>query len=170
MVGPPSATSDLRPWHRLLEHYTPDGRLGRLLLAALAGGVGAASLLLAIWSAAASVVLWPLVALAATAAGLGGVALALIVLWPVYLSLIGNVESASAYAETGGAAPSSVAEPSDPDDAVALLKRRYAAGEISETEFESRLDDLLGVDAALAASRSAERRDAERPDRDAERN
>ena len=34
------------------------------------------------------------------------------------------------------------------DDAIATLKRRYATGEISEEEFERRLEDLVAADAA----------------------
>jgi len=168
MIGPQAAESGLSPWHRLLEHYTPDGALGRLLLAAVAGSIGGAALLAAIWAAAASVLLWPLVALASTAVGLVGASLALVALWPVYLSLIGNVESASAYPGAGIAPPPTDAG-TDPDDAVALLKRRYAAGELSEPEFERRLDDLLGADAALAAEAEAARTDG-RADPNSERN
>jgi len=43
---------------------------------------------------------------------------------------------------------------------VALLKRRYATGDITEEEFERRVDDLLDLDAALDSSgRSTERGD-----------
>ena len=36
------------------------------------------------------------------------------------------------------------------DDAIATLKRRYAAGEISDEEFERRVENLVGLSAATA--------------------
>jgi len=38
------------------------------------------------------------------------------------------------------------------DDAVAVLRRRYARGEIDEVEFESRLDDLLEAETVEQAA------------------
>jgi len=174
MGGPPLGTSNRQSWHELVEHYTPEGWLGRLLLAAATGSIGGTALFVVIVSVVNATPFWPITALVSAAVGLAGIGLALVALWPVYLSLIGNVESASAY-PVGGAARSANSAPNrdaadsdagaaDPDDAVALLKRRYAAGDITEAEFERRVDDLFDVDAALDSTRrSGERaRESER--------
>ncbi|WP_135829639.1 SHOCT domain-containing protein [Halorussus halobius] len=170
MDGPPLGKSNRQSWHELVEHYTPDGWLGRLLLAAATGTVGGTALFLAFF-------VWPILAPLAAAVGLAGVGLALVALWPVYLSLIGNVESASAY-PVGGASRTATdadsvfgvdatdstagGDADDSDDAVELLKRRYAAGDITEEEFERRVDDLLDADAALDSSRRSTGRARER--------
>lgn len=171
MDGPPLDRSNRQSWHELVERYTPDGWLGRLLLAAVVGSIGGTALFVAMVSVLNVLPFWPITALVSATIGLAGVGLALVVLWPVYLSLIGNVESASAYPVGDGtrsakstpdrdAAADSDAGATDPDDAVALLKRRYAAGDITEEEFERRVDDLLDLDAALDSSgRSTERGD-----------
>lgn len=97
-------------------------------------------------------------------------------LWPVYLSLIGNVDSAADYMSgTGGsasgsrvaaAAAGSGSEPAPDEsdlDAEELLKRRYAAGDLSREEFERRLDTLLDRDGRRAAGgRGGGRRERER--------
>ncbi|WP_115862561.1 SHOCT domain-containing protein [Halorussus litoreus] len=157
MDGPRLSGSGLHPWHELVEHYTPDGTLGRLLLAAVAGSVGGTALTLTIWVVAVALPFWPILALAMAGGGLAAVGLSLVALWPVYLSLIGNVESPSAYPEGRTSRARDFARDADSagdsDDAVAVLKRRYASGEISKDEFERRLDDLLGLDAALDSSR-----------------
>ncbi|USZ69455.1 SHOCT domain-containing protein [Halorussus salilacus] len=157
MRGPRASTSDLRPWHARIEHYTPDGPLGRFLLATVAGSVGTTGLLFAITTVVEAFAFWPILALLSLSVGLAGVGLALVVLWPVYLSLIGNVESASEYPEGGVVRPP--ARTLDADDAVSVLKRRYAAGEVSESEFERRLDDILGVEAALDSHRESSARE-----------
>ena len=165
MHGPRSSESNLRPWHGLVEHYTPDGSLGRLLLAASSGTVGGSALFIALDSIVQTLPFWPVIALVAGGVGFAFLALTAVVLWPVYLSLIGNVESASAYPE-GGSVERPDRTAAESDDAVTVLKRRYAAGDISEAEFERRLDDLLGFEAVLDSSpRShgdAEGREAER--------
>ena len=134
--------STFRALHRLVEHYTPDGTLGRTLL-------GGAALLCSPflffggWSAALGSGFLPL-ALVSVFAGLLGVVafpFGLLVLWPVYLSLIGNVESPSAYPE-GTATPRANRESAED-----VLKRRYAAGELTRDEFERRLDAVMATGA-----------------------
>lgn len=124
--------STVRSLHRLVEHYTPDGVLGRTLFALSS----AAAAMLALFVAAASGggLLGLLGTVSGVAAVVAATALGLVVLWPVYLSLIGNVDSAAAY-PTG---TDSVPNPAE--SAEAVLKRRYAAGEIDHEEFEARLD------------------------------
>ena len=130
--------STLRALHRLVEHYTPDGALGRTLLGGTAlllapflffggiAGLGGAS------SFAAFVL-----ALFAAVLGVPALLVGVLTLWPVYLSLIGNVESAAAYPD-GAAGPAEERETAED-----ILKRRYAAGELSQEEFERRLDSVL---------------------------
>ncbi|NHN57970.1 MULTISPECIES: DUF1707 domain-containing protein [Halorussus] len=132
--------STVRALHRLVEHYTPDGALGRTLL----GGpalllapfmfLGGVAVLGSAGSFAAFVTALLMVVLSVPALLVGVVSL-----WPVYLSLIGNVESAAAY-------PDGAAGPDDErQTAEDVLKRRYAAGELSQDEFEHRLDSVLAT-------------------------
>lgn len=129
----------IRRWHRLLEHYTPDGRRGRLLLAAIAGPA-------AIWFSGLAVFgLFPpsvrslLGTVVTGAIGFPLAILTIVVLWPIYLSMIGHIESADAYPPA--------ASRSDEWDAaenhVETVKRRYEAGEISESELEQELEAQL---------------------------
>jgi uncharacterized membrane protein len=53
------------------------------------------------------------------------------------------VEPADATAESAATATATAGSGSREDDPVATLRRRYATGEIDETEFERRLDRLL---------------------------
>lgn len=138
MSGPPSERANPRGWHATFEHYTPDGTVGRVVFAALSGtfalvalggtatffGAGLVGVLLGVLSLVVC-----LVAAAATP----------LVLWPVYQSLIGNAESPKAYARGEVRSP----DRDRHEDAAAVLKRRYAAGEISHAEFERRLDAVL---------------------------
>jgi uncharacterized membrane protein len=126
--------------HALIEHYTPDGTLGRLLFGLV---VGAVAMLLS-WIGAVGLVsgqpLGFLVGVPSVGFGLVSAAVALAALWPVYLSLIGNLDSPETYAVGEGLETPEA----DPE---AILQRRYAEGEISRETFERRLDDLLAADA-----------------------
>lgn len=134
-------------WHRLIERYTPDGILGRLLLGAVGCGVSASALTLAVWGAVTFTPLSLAFALLTGVVGLAAGVLGVTTLWPVYLSLIGNVDSPAAYAERVAGSPAAVSAGCETDeDDVARLKRRYAAGDLSEGEFERRLDRLLEAD------------------------
>lgn len=158
-MSPADDTSTLGSLHRLLEHYTPDGTLGRVLFAGCAGLV------------------WPLLLFAAVTAGSGIVglvgsaiafalllattAVGLVVLWPVYLSLIGNVERAADYPDADGR--DRVADSDRDRDAtpVDVLKRRYAAGELDHDEFERRLDRVVD-DPGRPRTRESRTRESER--------
>ncbi|WP_423745491.1 SHOCT domain-containing protein (plasmid) [Haladaptatus sp. SPP-AMP-3] len=83
---------------------------------------------------------------------LGALLFTAVVLWPVYLSLIGNVESAGAYPDSSVSPSSSVGDSDDRDDPVEILKRKYAAGTVSESEFERRLETLLQTEGSPARS------------------
>jgi hypothetical protein len=116
MVGRPSSQSNTRRWHRLVEHYAPDGALGRVLLAAASGSVSGFALLATLFSIAEPnlllFVLFPLWA----GLCLGTAVLTVVALWPVYLSLIGNVASAKDYPRTSS--PSSSSDGSDETDPI----------------------------------------------------
>ncbi len=85
--------------------------------------------------------------------GIPMVLVGLLTLWPLYLSLIGNLESAADYSVPGMDRANPPVEtpqrdPSAKDDVDATdpfadLKRQYAAGDLSEDEFERRLDARL---------------------------
>ena len=142
MSGPDA--SPLRRWHRLLEHYTPDGTLGRLVL----GGpllFLAPILFFGGFATFAGAISFPLflVGLLVFGASIPAAVVGVVCLWPVYLRLIGNVESPEAYPDGTGAVRSTAV---DGDDAEATLKRRYAEGEITHEEFEARLDALFDAD------------------------
>jgi len=94
--------------------------------------------------------------------GLGTAVLTLLLLWPVYLAAIGNVDSPIAYAQKiGSPSKQSAVDPLDhqqttpssdkPDDALVVLRDRYARGEISEQAFEQRLERLLETESVEEA-------------------
>jgi uncharacterized membrane protein len=158
MAGPPR-TDDGRDWHHLIEHYTPDGAFGRVLFTALGTLAVGPSLLLAavIWlgGTVSPFLVLELLGLAALVGGVASFLLSVVVLWPVYLSLIGNLASADAYAvggrSAGGGSRSRGIDADDLDAGdgnrpAAILKRRYAAGEITREEFERRLDSVMDAD------------------------
>jgi hypothetical protein len=159
MVRSPD-TSTPRAVHRLLEHYTPDGTLGRLLLGLSALGVATGLALGGLLSVLGGTLLEVVVGV--TGIGLGAAALlaGLVTLWPLYLSLIGNVASPADYPtgrsrrasrSVGAAAEAPVETSSDvhgDESPEAILKRRYAAGEIGDEEFERRLETVLSAEAS----------------------
>ncbi|WP_135851540.1 SHOCT domain-containing protein [Halorussus salinus] len=135
-----ASTSTFRALHRLVEHYTPDGTIGRTLLG------GTALFLAPVLFLGGSSVLFggaflPIVlfALASVVLSVPTLFVGLVTLWPVYLSLIGNVESPELYPD-GASAPETDGER---ESAEAILKRRYAAGELSREEFERQLNAVL---------------------------
>lgn len=96
------------------------------------------------------VVTFALISLAGLA-GLEGIAGALaIVGWFLLtpLFLFWGEEIADLLFDESTEGPSTGAEAAD-DDALEELKRRYAAGEIDDAEFERRLERLVGVEDAL---------------------
>lgn len=145
MSRPPS---NALGWHDCLEEYTPDGALGRLLFGVVFGlGIGSFLFfagIVQVTGPTSTLFLSELVGLLSVPVGAALLAISLITLWPVYLSLIGNVESASEYRE-GTSGQSSRGRSRDEDDPEEILKRRYAAGELSRSEFERRLDEILDV-------------------------
>ncbi|WP_436346283.1 SHOCT domain-containing protein [Natronorubrum sp. FCH18a] len=138
-----SRRSLVRRFRSRVEHYTPDGALGRWLLGSGVGTVGLWFFALAFFDGTLSIfVSVLLLGLAAPLLLFAG-----LVLWPVYLSLIGNLESPDAYSVGDGttAEPDTASETGG-EDPLEVVKRRYANGEITEAEFEHRLENLLEVD------------------------
>lgn len=121
--------------HDLVESYTPDGTRGRVGLAAVAGPVGVYAFMLAFgflvnpWIG--SLVVVP----GAAVAGVLLTALAVLMLWPVYPSAIGRIDSPAAYPDGS----SDGLEPS-PEE---RLKRQYERGQLSEAELERELEAIL---------------------------
>lgn len=147
-----------------MERYTPDGTLGRLLMGLGGGGVSLYTGVYGLATLFGTTSLGGLIALVFgsvfAVGGAVGLFVALLTLWPVYLSLIGNVDRPAAYGTRNDASTRSVAETSgsptaDGDDPVATLERRYTAGEITHEEFERRLDRL--VDASGDVDRDEDR-------------
>lgn len=126
--------------HALIEHYTPDGTLGRLLFGLVVGSVAGTTLIAGIGGLFLGELGAFVLGVFGIALGAPGVVAALAALWPVYLSLIGNLDSPETYAVGEGLETPEA----DPE---AILQRRYAEGEISRETFERRLDDLLAADA-----------------------
>lgn len=161
------SNSHRREWHARIERYTPDGTLGRWLLGAPLGVVGLWLLALTVfeiprWGLTLAALFWTPVLLGAAIPTL---VLSVLLLWPVYISLIGNIESPRSYSVSGardgtgttasdgelddrsntpnGTTVASDDSPTATDDPLEKLKRRYAAGELSESEFERRLEAHL---------------------------
>ena len=143
MVGPRPSHSNRRRWHALVEHYTPDGALGRLLFAVATGSIGSLLVLLGIFGITAFNIFLFFTGILLAGLGLAAGALTILVLWPVYLSLIGNIDSTRTYSR---GQPLQSSEDTIETDPMAVLQREYAAGNISREEFERRLDDLLAVE------------------------
>ncbi|NEU57407.1 SHOCT domain-containing protein [Halorussus sp. MSC15.2] len=142
-MNQPADTSTFRALHRLVEHYTPNGVLGRTLLGGTALSLAPFLFFGGIEMISPAATFGAFVTgLFATAVGIPAFLLGVFTLWPVYLSLIGNVESAAAYPDGAAEAQTDVETPE------AVLKRRYAAGELSREEFERRLGDVMGTDGA----------------------
>ena len=131
-----SRESTGRRVQRTIEHYTPDGALGRFLFGSVTGSLGLWFLAWAILEP--TMLLLPIVLLGLAVSLL---TLSVTTLWPVYLSLVGNLESPEEY----GVDRTETSEITE-EDPIAALKRRYASGELSESEFERRLDTLLEAD------------------------
>lgn len=154
-----SDTSTLRAVHRLLEHYTPDGTLGRLLLGLMALGVATGLALGGLLSVLGGTLLEFVVGLAGIGSGVVALFVGLVTLWPLYLSLIGNVESPADYptsrsrrtpgsVEAAADAPLGTSSDTHGDESPeAILKRRYAAGDIDDAEFERRLETVMTAEA-----------------------
>jgi uncharacterized membrane protein len=148
-------SSTFRALHRLVEHYTPDGTLGRVLL-------GGTALLLSPFLffggiemvASAATFTAFVMGLFGTVFGVPAFLVAILTLWPVYLSLIGNVESPELYPD-GASAPEADEER---ESAEAILKRRYAAGELSREEFERQLNAVLGTSSDRRIGRADDER------------
>lgn len=135
--------------HRGIEHYTPDSTAGRVFFAFATAGFTGFGVWLAFLGLVLTGGLGALLSLFVLAVGVTVGLLGLVVLWPIYLSLIGHVESASEYPQTGRTASFDGLDEHDgaeEDEPLALLKHQYTSGTISEAEFERRLDHLLGTD------------------------
>ncbi|AEH36041.1 SHOCT domain-containing protein [Halopiger xanaduensis] len=199
----PSGSSSLSSRvHALVERYTPDGALGRFLLGGTIGPFGLWLLALGVFAAPT----WGLAALfwmpVLLGFGLPMVLLSILTLWPIYLSLIGNIDSAAEY-PVGGASSSRTTKSvsttptttdtisragidrdtgdspagADERDPFGDLKAKYENGELSEDEFERRLEERLAngeytVQTDATKGRSSPNRDEptrERRERSSER-
>lgn len=141
MVGERSPREDDRSTRGLVEQYTPDGTIGRFLLATGMGTIAFFSFGFALVGLIEPGTVSNLVGLFFGVLMASTGALAALLLWPVYLSLIGQIESPEAY--DSGATEG----PGEDADAMTALKHEYATGEISESEFERRLERLVDVEA-----------------------
>lgn len=144
--------------HALIEHYTPDGTLGRLLFGLVVGGAAGTALIGGIGGLLLGELGAFVLGILGVVFGTVGVGVALAALWPVYLSLIGNLETPATYA-VGDGVETPEAGPA------AILQRRYAEGEISRETFERRLDDVLAADAGRRDSGDDRRADGPRTSR-----
>ena len=151
----------LRVLHRMIEQFTPDSAGGRSLFAFATVGFAGFSVWLALLGLVLTGGLGAFLSLFVLTVGVTAGILGLVVLWPIYLSLIGHVESASEYSTTGRASSFDGFDEgkSEEDEPLALLKHQYTSGTISEAEFERRLDQLLGTD-RVSAERADDARDA----------
>lgn len=136
---------------RYVEKYTPDSAVGRMIFSIVSGPIAGFSLLLSVGFLYSPVM--PSV-LTVPVTGSVGVALGILtafVLWPVYLSVIGNVPAPSAYAEPVQASSFDVANNvaehrAGENVALQRLRERYATGELSEEAFEKRVESLVATE------------------------
>lgn len=143
MVSPsPTLSATKHRWHGQIEDYTPSGAIGRLLIAILCGPLGILSLYLGVGFFAANGFLWLPIVFFLIGVGIVAGITTIATLWPVYLSLIGNVESARSYSQADTISPTDRSQ-STP---IESLKYRYATGDISDEEFEQGIENLLRVD------------------------
>lgn len=102
-----------------------------------------------------TVVFGPVGSLSSVAIGLGFfVLIPLIVLAPELVPLVDDGEEPERRPPVSNAEPTAQSTPSS--DPVEDLRDRYANGEISQTEFERRLDDLLATEDLELGDRRSE--------------
>ena len=147
----------LRVLHRRIEQFTPDSAGGRGLFAFTTTGFAGVSVWLAFLGLVLTGGLGALLSLIVLTVGAMVGLTGLVVLWPIYLSLLGHVESVSEYPRRTSSFDG-LGEKTEEDEPLALLKHQYTSGTISEAEFERRLDQLLGTD-RVSAERADDARD-----------
>lgn len=151
----PSTSTAIR---QLIELYTPDGTLGRLLLACATGAMG----LFGVWLTA--VLLFAGTTLAALTVGpVTGLLSVLLLtvtvltLWPVYLATIDRVASPTAYSEMLRDSPSSTR--------VEQVTDAYRSGKLSETELDQQLEKALENDSPGSEEPTVQRQERNYPER-----
>lgn len=123
---------------QLVEEYTPDGTVGRLGLATVTGLVGGfmlwfAAIGVVIGTAFSTLVLTPITAIGFFLCSV----LTILTLWPVYLSVIGRVESPAEY--------SAKVRKQSPRSPTEHLKQEYQMGSLSEDDLEQELEAVLNT-------------------------
>lgn len=152
---------------RHVERYTPDGTIGRVILALTSGIASGVSLFVSLAFLFPPVPISLLIVPIFGSIGLGAAVLTLLMVWPVYLSVIGNVDSPTDYAQQVYSSSNRSAIPpldqqqsashnDESDDALVVLRNRYARGEISEQAFERRLEQLLATESIEEAQLNLE--------------
>lgn len=134
-------------WHQLIEHDTPTGTIGRLLFTLLGGVISLSAVgggLTALTGPTVGL-LELLFGLLFSTGGIAGILICLVVLRPVYLSLIGNIEEPAAYGSGARTNRTRELPEEDDGDPIEVRKYRYAAGELSEDKFERRLTDSIDL-------------------------
>lgn len=143
MVSPsPSLPATRHQWNKRFEEYTPSGYLGQILFVIISGSIGLLSLGLSLASLAAPGLFTIPLAVVFAGVGLGASLLMIVMLWSIYLSLIDTGQSTRSHMETGEVSSSD----GDDEGSLEVVKRQYAAGNISEEEFERRVENLLHTD------------------------
>ena len=166
---PPARSRLPRRIQRSIEEYTPNGTVGRLVIAALSGLGSGISLYISLVFFFNPVLISLLFIPLFGSVGVATAALAFLMLWPIYVSAIGNVDSPAGYAANIRA--SSDRQPVDAagsrrtsggndqaDEALTALRNRYARGEISDQAFEQRLERLLETESVDQARLNVDRR------------
>ena len=124
--------------------YTPDGTIGRVTLSGVTGSIGIYSMLVAFgflvnpW--AGSLLIVPMAAIL----GITLTMIAVLTLWPVYLSAIGRIDSPeeNIVKSDDKAKHSSIEE----------LKTKYQRGELTEGELERELEATLDESSSRLAT------------------
>lgn len=128
-------------WYELIERYRPNDNYGRLLIAISSGSFGVYTLIWSVATFMTSGLLLPLVLLL-VGLSLGAVSLSIMGFRQIYRSFTGDRETIKSPTQVD-TMPSLEERHNDP---LAVAKHQYAAGHISEEEFEQRVGNLLDAD------------------------
>ncbi|GAB7017328.1 hypothetical protein JCM18750_01890 [Halostagnicola bangensis] len=127
----------------MIEEYTPDGTFGRSVFSLFSGSVAGYLLFVSLGFLVAPALLSFLIVPLAGIVGFGLAALTVLTFWPVYLSVIGRIDSPTDYSEElrdRSSQPFRDFRDQPSQSRTDRLKRQYQEGTISEDKLERELE------------------------------